>query len=72
MIQRTGRCPLPLHDSFLVPEIDADILSRTMVEVAKEHGLELDLKVSRGNQSPSPSPVGVTPLTCEDRADRFG
>ena len=48
MIDRTGRCPLPMHDSFLVPEIDADILSRTMVEVAKEYGLELDLKDSRG------------------------
>jgi hypothetical protein len=48
MIDRTGRCPLPMHDSFLVPEPDADILSRTMVEVAKEYGLELDLKDSRG------------------------
>src|ERR1700752_3965353 len=47
MIQRTGRCPLPLHDSFLVPEIDADILSQTMIEVAKEYSLELDLKDSR-------------------------
>jgi hypothetical protein len=49
MIQRTGRCPLPIHDSFLVPEIDADILSQTMIEVAREYGLELDLKDSRGN-----------------------
>jgi hypothetical protein len=47
MIQRTGRCPLPLHDSFLVPEIDADILSQTMIEVARDDGLRLDLKDSR-------------------------
>src|SRR6476620_8387443 len=46
MIQRTGRCLLPIHDSFLVPEIDADILSQTMIEVAREYGLELDLKDS--------------------------
>jgi hypothetical protein len=55
MIQRTGRCPLPIHDSFLVPEIDADILSQTMIEVAREYGLELDLKDSRGAGKPPPS-----------------
>ena len=54
MIQRTGRCPLPIHDSFLVPEIDADILSQTMMEVAREYGLRLDLKDSRNNQSTTP------------------
>jgi hypothetical protein len=53
-IQRTGRCPLPIHDSFLVPEVDADILSQTMIEVAKEYGLELDLKDSRGRTTPAP------------------
>jgi hypothetical protein len=47
MIQRTGRCPLPMHDSFLVPEIDADILSETMMDVAGDYGLQLDLKDSR-------------------------
>jgi hypothetical protein len=57
MIERTGRCPLPVHDSFLVPEIDADILSQTMVEVAREYGLELDLKDSRGRATPAP-PTG--------------
>jgi hypothetical protein len=49
MIGRTGRCPLPVHDSFLVPDIDADILGQTMMEVAKECGLELDFKDSRGH-----------------------
>jgi len=49
MIQRTGRCPLPMHDSFLVPQIDADILSQTMMEVAREYGLRLNLKDSRGD-----------------------
>jgi hypothetical protein len=56
MIQRTGRCPLPIHDSFLVPDIDADILSQTMIEVAREYGLRLDLKDSRGSQSTFPLP----------------
>jgi len=61
MIQRTGRCPLPIHDSFLVPEIDADLLSQTMIEVAREYGLQLDLKDSRGSQSTTlPFQLGVT------------
>ena len=55
MIQRTGRCPLPIHDSFLVPDIDADMLSQTMIEVSREYGLRLDLKDSRGITSPPPS-----------------
>jgi hypothetical protein len=53
MIERTGRCPLPVHDSFLVAEIDADILGQTMMEVAKEYGLELDLKDPRGHRPAS-------------------
>ena len=70
MIQRTGRCPLPIHDSFLVPEVDADILSQTMIEVARGYGLELDVKDSRagnprtpyrgaGQSFPPPSPFPV-------------
>jgi hypothetical protein len=59
MIQRTGRCPLPMHDSFLVPEVDADILSQTMIEVARVYGLELDLKDSRGGQPPAPPSRGA-------------
>jgi len=58
MIKRTGRCPLPMHDSFLVPEIDAQTLSQTMTEVARDYGLQLDLKDSRDhhpNLVPSPS-----------------
>jgi hypothetical protein len=58
MIQRTGRCPVPIHDSFIVPEIDADILSQTMMEVARGYGLELDLKDSRGGQPPAPPSRG--------------
>lgn len=50
MIERTGRAPLPLHDSFLVADIDADILAQTMTEVADENGLELDLKDSGGRR----------------------
>lgn len=46
MISRTGRCPLPMHDSLLVADIDRGILTQTMVEVAEEEGLSLCLKVS--------------------------
>jgi hypothetical protein len=46
MIQRTGRCPLPVHDSFLVARIDSDVLSQTMTEVAREQGLQGVLKES--------------------------
>ncbi|MDI3312964.1 MAG: hypothetical protein QJR12_01365 [Mycobacterium sp.] len=48
MVQITGRCPLPVHDSFLVPQMDTDILSRTMIEVAENYGLKLELKHSGG------------------------
>ena len=48
MIERTGRCPLPVHDSFLVADIDQEALDLTMREVAVEGGLVLCRKVSRG------------------------
>lgn len=46
MIDRTGRCPLPVHDSFLVPNTDQEVLDSTMQEVAVEEGLPLSLKRS--------------------------
>jgi hypothetical protein len=46
MIERTGRCPLAVHDSFLVADIDHDCLRRTMLEVAENYGLSLELKES--------------------------
>ncbi len=55
MIQRTGRCPLPIHDSFLVADIDAEPLKYTMTQLAGEHGLILDLKESRAiHHNPGP------------------
>jgi hypothetical protein len=48
MIKYTGRCPLVMHDSFLVADIDADTLAETMKEVARDWGLNLELKDSRG------------------------
>jgi hypothetical protein len=75
MIQRTGRCPLPVHDSFLVPDIDADILSQTMREVARDHGLRLNLKDSRGEHGiflpsppPFPSPLTYSPSVLSPRS----
>ncbi len=47
MIQRTGRCPLPIHDSFLVADIDGRRLSQTMKAVAQHHGLKLKVKESK-------------------------
>jgi hypothetical protein len=55
MIQRTGRCPLPVHDSFLTPDIDADLMGQTMLEVAGDYGLHLGLKDSRTSGSDRPS-----------------
>ena len=39
VMARTGRAPLPVHDSFLVPDIDAEVLAHVMTEVAAEHGV---------------------------------
>lgn len=47
MIERTGRCPIPIHDSFVVPEPDVFVLRRTMREVAHERGLRLKLRESK-------------------------
>jgi len=47
MVENTGRCPLSVHDSFLVPEMDADVLSETMIEVARDSGIHARLKSSR-------------------------
>jgi hypothetical protein len=62
MIRRSGRCPLPIHDSFLVAEIDADILSQTMIEVGREYGLEVVLKDSRGRGFHPPALLTPSPL----------
>ncbi|HRD10804.1 MAG TPA: hypothetical protein PLI79_02975 [Mycobacterium sp.] len=53
MIRRTGRCPLPVHDSFLVADIDSDALVDTMREVAHDHKLRPTLKVLRSGQPPT-------------------
>lgn len=44
MIHMTGRCPLPVHDSFIVVEQDRELLAQTMQEVARESGFPLGLK----------------------------
>ena len=58
MIQQTGRCPLPIHDSFLVADIDTEELRQTMKEVARHHGLDSKSKSPR--QLP---PRSMTSLT---------
>ena len=51
--KRTGRCPLPIHDSFLVAETDAQILMEVMWEVARRQGLRPSLKVIRSGHDPA-------------------
>jgi hypothetical protein len=63
MIKYTGRCPLVMHDSFLVADIDADTLAETMEEVARDWGLNLELKDSRGPRTPHPPPTTTTTLS---------
>lgn len=46
VMDRAGRCPLPMHDSFLVADIDKSVLREVMQEVAIEEGLTLKLKES--------------------------
>jgi hypothetical protein len=50
MIERTGRCPLPVHDSFLVTDIDEHDLRKVMTEVAEDRGLNLTLKEKRPDE----------------------
>lgn len=49
MMARTGRCPLPMHDSFLVPACDAEVLAQVMEEVAAEYGVRAELSTTGTN-----------------------
>jgi hypothetical protein len=60
MITMTGRCPLPVHDSFLVADIDQEALASVMEEVASEEGLPLCLKASGGPTHPVPVPASAS------------
>ena len=61
MIQRTGRCPLPIHDSFLVADIDTESLRQTMKEVARQPRSECS-KSKSPRPSPPPSTTSLTPI----------
>jgi hypothetical protein len=61
MIARTGRCPMPVHDSFLLADIDQEVLASTMLEVASEEGLALCLKTSGGLCLWGPVPHPLSP-----------
>lgn len=63
MVRRTGRCPLPVHDSFLVADIDGDVLVEVMALVAYRHRLPLCLKGSDGSRwGPVLVPAVYSPL----------
>jgi len=53
VLAETGRCPLVMHDSLLVPTIDQEVLVRVMHQVAVEEGLALCLKDSDGQSWPA-------------------
>lgn len=53
VLAETGRCPLVMHDSLLVPAIDQEVLVRVMHQVAVEEGLALCLKDSEGQSWPA-------------------
>ncbi len=53
VLAETGRCPLVVHDSFLVPTTDQEVLIRVMQQVAIEEGLALCLKDSEGQSWPA-------------------
>lgn len=55
VLAETGRCPLVVHDSFLVPSIDLGVLVRVMREVAAGEGLPLCLEDSEGRSWPAAS-----------------
>lgn len=57
----TGRCPLPIHDSFLVPACDADELAQVMEEVAAEYGLEADLSITGASSDGDENNTSSTP-----------
>lgn len=44
MLSLTGRCPFPIHDSFIVPEQDAQQLKRVMETQASFRGIETLVK----------------------------
>lgn len=41
---RTGRCPFPIHDSFLAPVEDLEVLEDVMLSVGERWGLPLRVK----------------------------
>jgi hypothetical protein len=73
VLAATGRCPLPVHDSYLVPVCDIPELSRAMAEVSAEFSLKSTLKLSLPEDHtttttpPTPS-MGIhflpSPMTC--------
>lgn len=69
----TGRCPLPMHDSFLVPACDAEVLAQVMAEVAAEYGVRADLTITRaraGEKENHPSSI-PTPYMADHSADKL-
>ncbi|MCU1697346.1 MAG: hypothetical protein JWR34_3409 [Mycobacterium sp.] len=59
MIEQTGRCPLVLHDSFIVPVSDAKLLEHQMALALAQAGPSTTRSTtSQSNLSPSPIHLG--------------
>jgi hypothetical protein len=57
MIEMTGRCPLPIHDSFLCAEVDGPLLDKLMAEVLSAQG------IGSTHHQPNQHPVLPQPTT---------
>jgi hypothetical protein len=66
MIELTGRCPLPMHDSFIVAKIDEGLLRHVMNQVAQRRGLRLKLKITRPIECTSESDPFTQPVCAHD------
>jgi hypothetical protein len=72
MIERTGRCPLVVHDSFIVPASDAAVLEEQMALALAQAGPRLSRRPSLSSTTYStPSPSSHIHLG-KHRADQGG
>jgi hypothetical protein len=59
MIERTGRCPLPIHDSFICADVDGSLLDNLMAEVLSAQG------IPSTHQQPNEHPALPQPTTTQ-------
>ena len=67
VLAATGRCPLPQHDSYLVPLCDQPAVSRAMAEVSAEFSVKSSLKLSLPELGGCGQGLAPTTVTDEER-----